>query len=163
MFFRNIFHKKRLVKGIKWIIPKKEIPQEELAIKVLDTLLQLKEIDDTLFSTWKEQGWSKKDAIKNTVRFEYDCILSIIQKEWDKQFTELGCSFTFWSGNQKDIDNSQISFSIGKTTKNKSSSNVIYLSFPFSDYLKYYSDDKRIKAIVEMLKNIWKSSKMIIE
>ena len=142
---------------------KKKIPQEKLAIKVLDTLLQLKEIDETLFSTWKKQGWSKKEAIKREVHFDYDYILAIIQKEWDKQFPELGCSFTLWSGNQKDIDNSQISFSIGKTTKNKSLSNVIYLSFPFSDNLKYYSDDKRIKAIVEMLKNIWKSKKISID
>lgn len=81
MCFGKLIHRNRLVKNIRLILHKDNISKEQLSEKVLDTLLELKDIDEVIFPDWKEQGWAKNEAIKRNIRFESDYILSIIQKE----------------------------------------------------------------------------------
>lgn len=163
IFNRLFLRKFSLVKNIQFVLSKETVSEEELAVRVLNTLSGLYKIDENLFTNWKEQSWSKKEAKTKNVEFTKDSILSIIQNEWDKKFPELGCNFSFWSGKDNDFENFVLSFSIGKTTCQKSLYNIINLSFPFSKDLQLYSQDKKLASIIKLFKNTWNPTSIKIE
>ncbi len=145
----------KIIENIRGVIPKKEETIESLTNKVLNTLIKLQEIDGIRFNKWYEQSWTKKNALKSEVKFEFIYLSNLINNEWDKKFQDLGSDFSFWSGNNNELDNSKINFRIGLISDNKYLDNNISITLPKSEEFKIYEDDKIVYKIGELLKEIW--------
>lgn len=154
--------KNEFIDCIRGVIPKKNEGIEDLTDKVVFFLNNLKKIDETLFSYWYEQGKSKKQALENEVMFNKESLSKIIKKEWDKKFPELGSSFIFWSGKVDDMDNCQVSFSIGSISENKYINNRVVVKFPKTKELQVNKNDERITKIEKLIKQVWDSKEIEI-
>lgn len=143
------------VEHIRIMIPKRDSSVQELARNVLETLVLLKKNNNTLFPDWYEQANSKKEALEKKVSLDEEYLVKLIESSWDKKFPRLGCSFTLWTGNNHDLQNSEISFSLGKTTINERLKNRIVLSFPLNHGLRVKANDKGVLEIIASLKIIW--------
>ncbi len=143
---------------IRGIIPKKNETTSYLTEKVLETLSGLRQIDNNLFENWYEQGGNKKEALRNKISFEYDNIEQLIKKNWDKKNSDLGCSFSLWTGNKIELSNTLISFRVGLISKNENLNNRIVISLPFLHKLRLTADSVIITDIQKLISTIWETS-----
>jgi hypothetical protein len=148
---------------IRISIPKHPTNAPTIAKKILETLMVLKEIDSDLFSEWYETAYSKKRALKKKVVLSEAFILKLVEKDWNKKFSDLGCYFSLWTGKQNDLQNSSISFSLGTTNPNDKLKNRIVLSFPFDQDLWIKPNDAKVITIVNQLASIWEVKKSKVE
>lgn len=155
--------KTNFVENIRGNLQKKEGSIIELTDKVLLFLESLKKIDESLFSSWYEQGWSKKEALEKKVVFEKEFIQKVIEKAWDKKFPELGSHFTFWSGKDSNLYGAQISFRIGLISKNKYLNNIVNVSLPTSKELRTDKNDPKIENIIKLIKETWNTKDIEID
>mgnify|MGYP000870876600 CR=1 FL=1 len=146
------------VEGIRCIVPKYKESSESLSKKVLNTLFLLREIDESLFTEWYEQGNSKKEALNLKLSLDIDSIEKIVLKEWDKKFPDLGSNFIFWSGKNNDLENTNISFRIGLLSQNKNLNNRVVISFPMA--IRIRKNDERINRISIALSQIWRTKEI---
>ncbi len=140
-------------RNIRLNVPKKKEYPEEIAKNVLKFLNGLKIIDESEFSSWHEQGWSKKESLSKKVSFEEEYLLGIVNKCWDKIFPELGTHFSFWTG-KDDFDSSLVSFNLGMTTKNKNLSANVRIEIP-TEFNAPTLNDEKVKEIVALMQEIW--------
>jgi hypothetical protein len=89
-------------------------------------------------------------------------LADIIQKEWDKKMPELGSHFAFWTGNTDDEANAQVNFNIGQTNDNRHLRNMVGVSFPAREGLRYSKEDQRISDIIALMKRAWEPSEVVI-
>ncbi|NCI50330.1 hypothetical protein GWC95_10385 [Sediminibacterium roseum] len=143
------------VKSIRVFLKKGHTKPESLPVKVLEFLKSLRDIDAQLFSTWFEQGQSKKQALSKEVRFEERYIAELITKEWDDKFPELGSTFMLWSGKDSEVKNTKVSFRIGVTSSKSHATEFIGISMPFEVSLQPEKDDRRIIDIVKLIKQLF--------
>lgn len=143
------------VRHIRVTPAKVNISAEELSQKVFEFLINLKEIDSSLFSQWYEKGNTRQEALENKIPLESSFFTEKIKKKWDKKFPDLGSSIGFWNGNIEDEKSSDISFRLGVTSKNKNINNNISISFPSFKELRITKDDERIFKIKRLITYIW--------
>jgi len=100
--------------------------------------------------------------MKKEVMIDAGHLAGIIQKEWDKKMPQLGSHFTFWTGKANDEENAEVNFNIGQTNDNKHLRNVVGVSFPASEGLRYPKDDRRIQDIVALIKRTWNPMEIVV-
>ena len=143
-----------MCRDIRLNVSKKKEQPEEIAKKILLFLNGLKKLDETEFSVWYQQGWSKKEALSKKVLFEEEYILNTVNKNWDKKFPELGTHFSFWTGKDDDLKNSLVSFMLGATSKNPNINSNLLLKIPIQVDSPTFVDG-RIQEIVVLMQEIW--------
>ena len=143
-----------MLRKIRLNVPKVKETPEEIAKQILKFLNGLKCIDEVEFSAWYEQGWSKKEAQSKKVPFEEEYLLKKVNKRWDKQFPELGTSFSFWTGKNDEDSNSSVSFTLGMSTKNVNISANVLLKIPIEANAPTLNEEK-VKEIVTLMQDIW--------
>lgn len=103
--------------------------------RVLLTLQRLRVVDEQ-FSTWYEQGMSRKQALESRVdltqdRIEKLCRKAVKKSELDEQlFAKYGFIFGLWTGHKND-ESSEISFTAGSVFTVQSLSNCCYVKIPY--------------------------------
>jgi hypothetical protein len=136
---------------------------DSLSLKLIGFIEGLRKIDDNIFTTWYEQGKSKKDALKLMVKEDPNNIAEIIRKSWDKKFIELGSVFSFWTGRENEIDNTKLNFRLGVTSKNDFISAFIGISFPYNETLRIEKGSIKEAQIVALIEEVWIPEKIEIE
>jgi hypothetical protein len=149
---------KKVMRSIRFTPPKKKEDTKTLAIKVLQTIDELKSLDAELFGQWCEKAYSKKEAMKKLVAFDLEFIENTIIKNWDKKFPELGCHIAWWSGKDDDGLNSEIFFIIGTTSTNDYLQNNIAISFPNKIDYMLQVDKNFIEKIKSIIEKIWNTT-----
>jgi len=142
-----------IVRTLRFTIKKRDYTIDYLVDNVYATLLNFKNVfqGDVI---WFEQDRSKKKALQMEVLIDKDYIKQIIVKNWDKKFATLGSTFAFWSGKQNDMDNYQVGFTIGLTSKNENLNNNIYIRFPCSN-ASITAESIVVKQLKECILKIW--------
>jgi hypothetical protein len=143
-----------MVRYIRYNIPKKKQTFEGIAEKVLFFLDGLKNINNTEFSNWFQQGWTKEEALDKKVIFNKDYLLNVVNEGWDKKNPELGTRFTFWSGKDNDLFNCMVVFGLGKTSENVKITNIVTLKFPSLENAPSI-DEETIMSVIKLFKEIW--------
>ena len=146
----------REVKHIRATPFKTNLSKEDISRNVIEFLVKLREIDMTLFSQWYEKGWTKQEAMKKKIPFEYNFIFNKVEENWDKKFPELGSSINFWNGSVDEEKSSQISFRVGTTSKNININNNLSILFPSFKTLRISEDNLKIIEITKLIEDIWK-------
>jgi len=95
--------------------------------------------------------------------FDASYLAGVIGKEWDKKFPDLGSHFTFWSGDEEELDGVEVSFMIGATSGNQQIRNAVMASFPHKEAFWPRKDDQRVKDIVALMKKIWGVTEVVID
>jgi hypothetical protein len=146
------------IKTIRYVISKSTEGVDIITDKILYFLDSLRNIEEQWFSNWYEKGWSKKDALKKKAEFNKEYLKTVVEKNWDKKFPNLGTNISFWSGADKDEECFSIGFLLGKTIENNNLRNIITISFPFSDAFEIDEDDTRVVAIHNLVNQLWVSN-----
>lgn len=142
------------MRRVHFYIPKQQQSSDSISDKVSTFLQGLKSLNESLFSDWYQQGWSKKEAQSQKVELDKSHLLEIVNKSWDKKFPELGTKFTFWTGKDNDLLNSTVTFSLGKVTKNVNLTNIITLQIPDQINVSDIGENE-IQSIISLLKEVW--------
>jgi hypothetical protein len=132
----------------------------EVASKILQTLMKLKEID-ALFFKYFEQGWSTKKALEREVVLDDDyikklCRRSVKKNDLDKnEVAKHGFIIGLWTG-QKDVESGSIMFIVGHAFGTVSLSNSCVLNIPFEGPARNRLLRPEVsKKIIEVMVNIW--------
>ncbi|MDI9866328.1 hypothetical protein QM480_18455 [Flectobacillus sp. DC10W] len=142
------------MRTIRFSVPKQEENPEIISEKVFSFLHGLRNINESIFSDWFQQGWSKKEALSKKVDIEKNYLLSVVNKNWDKKFPELGTKFSLWTGKDNDLFNCISTFSLGKTTKNSNIRNIVTLVVPKQENVPDIGENE-IQSIISLMKEIW--------
>lgn len=144
------------VGSLRFTLPRTDEEIKSIATKVLLTIQNLEKFAPQLFSKWVEQSRTKKEALKLEVKFDTDSIESIIKKNWDNKFKELGSNFSLWSGKEKDTSNVQLGFILGTKSSNQNIKNNLFIQFPYEESFCITIEDKEyIENIQSIISNIW--------
>jgi hypothetical protein len=128
--------------------------------RVLLTLLRLALVDEQ-FSTWYEQGMSRKKALENKLdlteeRIEKLCRKAVKRSELDDLlFAKYGFIFGLWTGHADD-ESSSVSFTVGGTFTVKGISNCCYITVPDEGAARDRLVQLNVaKQLMEILVDVW--------
>jgi len=110
---------------------------------------------DTRLGVWFEGGMTKKEALKNRVNLDYDCIKKIFCKKCDdNDNAKLSFKLKFWNGDPVDLLSYSIIISIGGF---RVGNNVIMFSFPKDgEIYKHYCIKENWENLLELFIDHWK-------
>lgn len=136
----------RIIDSLRFTLKKQHHYDIDVISRTINKVLT--EISDALGGvSWFEKSESRKEALHKNVS-SYRDIKDIIIKEWDNNYANLGCDFTFWSPSN-DIE---IGFRIGVDKSCKVIDNNIFIALPL---LRLSMDSTIVSKIKEIIYYNW--------
>ncbi len=132
---------------------------KECTEDVIIFLERLKNLDLRL-GIWYKTGWSKKEAQKEQIKFEYEYIKNLFYKASkfkDDDFPEFMFDCSIWNGAENDNEAIGLRFSLGGNREHKFGWNGCFIKLPYEGKIReFYNIKGNQEALQELMIDHWK-------